>query len=101
MAEKSPHRQVKGRAAGRTGKTEQKIKYGGRIDVLTSTKAIEIERGGKAALKKAVRRLERVRRSSRILKVPEKNFKKAIEAAKRSSKKITVTNLIGSRRRQV
>lgn len=101
MSETSSHKRVKGHAAGRGGETEQKIKYGGRIDVLTPTKAVEIERGGKKSLEQAVRRLERVRRSTRILRVPEDNFSKAIEIAKKSDKKITVTNLVGTKRRRV
>jgi hypothetical protein len=84
MAEKTSHKRTKGHTAGRGGETEKKIKYGGRIDVLTSTKAVEIERSGSKSLQKAVRRLERVRRSSRILKVPEYNFQKAVEAARKS-----------------
>jgi len=101
MAETTSHKRTKGHAAGRSGETEKKIKYGGRIDVLTPTKAVEIERGGSKGLQKAVRRLERVRRSSRILKVPEYNFKKAVEVAQKSDKKITVTNLAGTKRRRV
>ncbi len=101
MSETSSHKRVKGHAAGRSGETEKKIKYGGRIDALTPTKAVEIERGGKKGLQQAVRRLERVRRSTRILRVPENNFAKAIEIAKKSSKKITVTNLVGTKRRRV
>ena len=60
MAETTSHKRAKGHAAGRSGETEKKIKYGGRIDVLTATKAVEIERGGSKGLQKAVRRLERV-----------------------------------------
>jgi hypothetical protein len=101
MSETTSHKRVKGHAAGISGETEKKIKYGGRIDVLTPTKAVEIERGGGKGLQQAVRRLECARRSSRILKVPEYNFEKAIEIAKRSDKKITVTNLVGTRRRRV
>jgi hypothetical protein len=62
---------------------------------------VEIERGGKKNLKQAIRRLERVRRTTRILRVPERNFTKAVETAKRSNKKITVTNLAGTKRRRV
>lgn len=43
MAETTSHKQTKGHAVGRSGETEKKIKYGGRIDVLTPTKAVEIE----------------------------------------------------------
>ena len=60
MAETTSHKRAKGHAAGRSGETEKKIKYGGRIDVLTATKAVEIERGGSKGLQKAIRRLERV-----------------------------------------
>ena len=105
MSETSSHKRAKRRAAGKSGKTEKKIKYGGRIDVLTSTKAVEIERGGKKRIQQAIRRLERVRRSKRVLRVPKKNFAKAVELAKKSKKKtkkkITVTNLVGTKRRRV
>ncbi len=101
MSETSSHKRAKGHAAGRSGETEKKIKYGGRIDALTSTKAVEIERGGKKGLQQAIRRLERVRRSTKVLRVPEKNFTKAVEIAKKSDKKITVTNLAGTKRRRV
>ncbi|HPC30946.1 MAG TPA: hypothetical protein PK119_00570 [Candidatus Paceibacterota bacterium] len=33
MSETSSHKRVKGHAAGKSGETEKKIKYGGRIDV--------------------------------------------------------------------
>jgi len=46
VVETTSHKRTKGHAAGRSGETEKKIKYGGRIDVLTPTKAVEIERGG-------------------------------------------------------
>ena len=101
MAETTSHKRTKGHAAGRSGETEKKIKYGGRIDALTPTKAVEIERGSGKSLQKAVRRLERARRSSRILKVPEYNFQKAVEVAQKGDKKITVTNLAGTKRRRV
>jgi len=42
-----------------------------------------------------------IRRSTGILRVPEYNFGKAVEAAKKSDKKITVTNLAGTKRRRV
>lgn len=98
MAETTSRKRIKGHTTGRSGETEKKIKYGGRIDVLTPIKAAEIERGGSKGLQKAVRRLERARRTSRILKVPECNFKKAVEVAQKSDKKITVTNFTGTKR---
>jgi len=44
MSETSSHKRAKEHAAGKSDGTEKKIKYGGRIDVLAPTKAVEIDR---------------------------------------------------------
>jgi len=93
MAETKAHKRVKRRVAGKKGKPEKKLKYGGRLDAGTRTKAFEYERSGDPArLARAIRKLKRSRKPHQILAVSRKrDVLKAIKIARKlRAKNITI-----------
>lgn len=101
MAEKSTHKRVKSKFAGKTGRKEVPIKSGRRIDVMTKYKAVEIERGESSQLKKAAQRLKASRKSQKVLVTPSKSMSKAREAMRKVGVSGTVRNISGTRRSYV
>jgi hypothetical protein len=91
------HRRLQSKLAGKKGKKEVPIKIGKktrRRDVMTRKKVYEIERSGQPKrIKKALLRLQ----ASKILKVPNADL--SIAAEIRGERKITVSNLSGTKYR--
>jgi len=98
VTEKSTHKRVKSRVAGKTGRQEAPIKGGRRLDVMTKHKAIEIERGGFSQLEKAAQRLKASRKSQKVLVVPLKSMSKARQAMRKVGVSGTVRNISGTKR---
>jgi len=101
---KSPsHKQAQGKAAGRGGKTEVKIKgTNKRLDAITKTgkTATEVERSGSTSgLEKAAQRLKSKRSKQKVLQVPQKDMSKAVQAMKKKGVSGTVKNMSGTKRR--
>ena len=102
MGETQSHRRAKNRAAGKYGKTEAAISRNRRVDAMTATTAIEIERSRHTTRwEKATRRLKASRRRRKILQVPQKNLEKAVKAMRRVGVRGTVRNMCGTQRRTV
>ena len=101
MPEKSTHKRIKSKIAGKTGRTEVTIKGGRRLDVATKHKAVEIERGGPAQLNKAAHRLKVSRKSQKVLVVPSASMGKAHKAMRKVGVSGTVRNLSGTKRSYV
>jgi len=93
MPESKIHKQIKKKAAGKLGKTERKLKYGGRIDAWSKEKATEYERSGtKKSLARSIKKLKRSRKRYQILRVPcKKDVLKAQKIAKKlKTRKVTI-----------
>ena len=91
MSESKSHKRIKKKAAGKSGKTEKKLKYGGRIDAWSKKKATEYERSGTTkGLTRAVRKLKRAKKEQRILRVPNK---KDVIKAKKIARKLKIRKL--------
>ena len=101
MGEKSSHKATKQKAAGKSGKTEIRIKGGRRIDAETKNKATEVERGGPARLKAAARRLKDSGKRQKVLAVPQQKMGEARKAMQAVGVSGTVRNLKGSKRLSV
>ena len=101
MGEKSSHKRAKQEAAGTTGRTEFPIKGQRRLDAATKYKAVEVEQGGPAQLKKAARRLKDSGKRQRVLIVPSRNMDNAREAMRAEQVSGTVRNISGTRRSSV
>lgn len=98
MPEKSSHKSAKSKAAGKAGRKEVIIKGGRRIDVMTKSKAVEVERGGTTQLVKAAQRLKASRKPQKVLEVPTKSMSKAREAMRKVGVSGTVRNISGTKR---
>ncbi len=97
MAESRSHKAGKGNAA----KKEVPIKGGQRLDALRGHHAIEVERSGsKSGLNKALNRLKTLTNKNKILRVPQKDMEKALEAAKNKRMNVTITNLSKTKRKK-
>ena len=102
MAETSSHKRAKGKAAGKSGKTETPISRGRRVDATTKKRATEIERSGSTSgLEKAARRLKSSGKKQKILQVPQKDMPKAVKAMQKVETGGTVKNMGGTKRRSV
>jgi hypothetical protein len=101
MPEKSSHKKAKAEAAGKSGRKEVRIKGGRRVDAMTRKKAVEIERGGAAQLKKAAQRLKASRKPQKVLTVPSQSMSKARQTMRKAGVSGTVRNLAGTRRSYV
>lgn len=104
MSISQSHKRAQRKAAGRSGRTEVKIKGGRRLDAVTKSgkRATEIERNGsRVSLEKAARKLKYRKSSQKVLQVPQKNMKKAVKAMKKVGTRGTVKNMGGTKRRFV
>ena len=102
MGKSSSHSRAQGRAAGRTGRTEVRIRGNQRLDAQRGRTATEVERSGnKGLLAKAARRLKDSGCKQKILQVPQKDMTKAVQAMQEKSVKGTVKNMSGTKRRSV
>ncbi len=96
MPESKAHKRHKKKSAGKKGKTE--VAINGRIDAMTETKAIEIERSGdKKRLQHNIKKLLKSKKPHKILRVPDHHIKIAQELAPLS---ITITNLSKTKHRK-
>jgi hypothetical protein len=105
MSKSSSHKRAQGKATGRGGKTEVKIKgTNKRLDAITKSgkTATEVERSGSTiGLEKAVQRLKSKRSKQKVLQVPQKDIPKAVLAMKKKGVGGTVKNMSGTKRRSV
>jgi len=102
MPESASHRRAKGRAAGKSGRTEVPLSRGRRLDARTPKTATEVERSGSAAsLTAAARRLAASRAPRKVLQVPQKDMAEAAAAMQRVGTRGTVKNMGGTKRRGV
>jgi len=105
MAKSSSHKQAQGKAAGRGGKTEVKIKGSNKLlDAVTKSgkTATEVERSGNMqSLEKAAQRLKMRRSQRKVLQVPQPDMGKAAQAMQKKKVHGTVKNMTGTKRRFV
>lgn len=102
MAESDSHKRAKSKAAGRAGKTEAPLRGNRRLDVLTSRKAVEIERNGTVGgLEKAAKRLKDNGKRQKVLQVPKKDMAKSAKAIQNVGTCGSVKNMGGNKRRSV
>jgi len=102
MAESRSHKQVKAKAAGRSGRTEVPLSRNRRLDAATKKRATEVERGGRSAgLRKAAIRLKDSGRPQKVLQVPIQHMDMASKAMREAGVSGTVKNLGGTKRRSV
>ena len=102
MPESSSHKRAKGRAAGKSGRTEVPLRGGKRLDAKTRKTATEIERSGnRSLLEDAARRLKLSRAPRKVLEVPQKDMPKAVQAMRAVGARGTVKNITGTKRTSV
>ena len=102
MPESPAHNRAKNKAAGKSGKTEVRLKDGRRIDAKTPKKATEVERSGSPKrLKQSAKRLKDSNASQKILQVPQKDMPKAVEAMKEVGIGGTVKNIGNTKKQSV
>lgn len=98
MPESPSHKEAKGKAASKGGRTEVPIKGGRRLDAATSYRAVEVERSGSPmSLKEAAQRLNDSGKPQHVLVVPQKDIKKAQEAMRAVGVTGAVKNLSGTK----
>jgi len=106
MPEKSAHRKVKNRDAGKTGIREYVLPSRRRLDAMSSTGiATEVERGGRPAIRRAISRLKEamdsgVARKAR-LRVQHAELTVAEQEMRRRHLGGEVTNLGGTTKKHV
>ena len=102
MAESPSHKRAKGKAAGKSGKTETPLSRNRRLDAKTAKTATEVERDGSpAALRKAVSRLRDSGKPRKVLQVPQPDMDKAVDAMKKGGVAGTVKNMGETKKRSV
>ena len=106
MPESPSHRSRKRKAAGALGTTEYSLPSGRKLDAISVTGiATEIERGGSAQIRKAVRRLKESLNSGDArkarLRVRESNLDVAYEEMRRQRVGGELTNLGGTTKTHV
>ena len=94
MSESISHKNYKSKAPGQN---EVHISKGRRLDSATDTTATEIERN-KQNIPKAVQRLKDSGRPRKVLQVPQKDLKDAVQIMKQKGVSGTVKNLTGTKR---
>ena len=97
MPESSSHKRAKAKAPG---KSEVRVKGGGRVDSATKKTATQIERN-KSNLPNSVKVLKNSGRPRKVLQVPQPIMDNAAKEMKRQSVKGTVKNLSGTKKRSV
>jgi hypothetical protein len=93
------HKNLKRKFAGKKGKNEVKSKGRKRIDYQNKREIGEIERSGR--IKEALKRLKTKKTLTKVLRVPQKDFKKAVNLAKKLRMKVKIANLKGSESKTV
>lgn len=102
MPESQSHKRAKSKAAGKSGKTEVRLKGKHRLDAESKGRATEVERSGqKARLEKAAQRLKDSGKPQKVLQVPQKDMDKAADAMKEKGVTGTVKNMGGTQRKSV
>lgn len=102
MSESKTHKNLKQKAATKSGTTEKRLPSGKRIDAVSQHRATEIERSGRsAALVKAAHRLKESGKPQKVLQVPQKDFSKAAEAMRKVGVAGTIKNISGTKRSYV
>lgn len=103
MSKTQSHIRAQGKAAGRAGRTEVKIKGSNkRLDAITKSgkTATEVERSGSVRnLEKAAQRLKMRRSQRKVLQVPQPDMGKAAQAMQKKRVHGTVKNMAGTKRR--
>jgi len=102
MPESSSHKRAKSHAAGKSGRTEVRLRGGKRLDAKTRKTATEVERSGnRSLLEDAARRLKLSRAPRKVLQVPQKDMPKAAGAMKRVGVGGSVKSMTGTKRTSV
>jgi hypothetical protein len=104
MSETQSHKNIKRKAAGNRGQTEVPLSHGKRLDALSAggKTATEVERSGSSVgLKKASVRLKASGTRKKVLKVPNRDMSKAVRTMKGTRMAGIVSNLGGTRKKQV
>lgn len=99
--ESTLHKVLKKAFASKSGKTELKTSGKRRIDYLNPKRREvgEIERNRR--IKEALLRLKTKKTIHKVLRVPQRDFDKAITMARQLKMKVTITNLKGNKRKTV
>lgn len=100
MPESKKHEELKRKEAGKEGKKEAPLKRGGRLDVATPRKAVEIQmETSQKGLQEAAKRLKRSRKPQKVLVVLKpKDVPKAAAAMRKEGVGGTARTPDGSRR---
>ena len=104
MTETLSHHRAKRAAAGKGGRTEVPLPRGRKLDALSKTgkRATEIERSRHTTrLKAAIRRLRDSRAKQKVLRVPQRNFAKAVQMMRSLGVSGAVSNISGTQRQAV
>jgi hypothetical protein len=97
MPETPSHKRAKHKAPG---KTEVRVRGGGRVDSATSKTATQVERN-QANLSNSVAKLKASGRPHRVLQVPQHLMNNAMAEMRRQDVSGTVKNMSGTKRRSV
>jgi hypothetical protein len=97
MPESPSHKRAKSKALG---KTEVRVKGGGRVDSATSQTATQVERN-QSNLSNSVVKLKASGRPRRVLQVPQHLMNEAAAEMRRQNVSGTVKNMSGTERRSV
>jgi hypothetical protein len=97
MTESASHKNAKAKASG---EKEVPISGNRRLDSATKKTATEIERN-RQNIPKAVDRLKDSNRPRKVLQVPQKDLKEAVQVMKQKKVGGTVKNLSGTKRTSV
>ena len=97
MPESQSHKRAKQKAPG---KTEVRVKGGGRLDSATRKTATQVERN-RPSLPTSVKRLKSSGRPRKVLQVPQHLMKDAASEMRRQNVPGTVKNMSGTKRQSV
>ena len=97
MPESQSHKKAKRKAPGRT---EVRVRGGGRLDSATPKTATQVERN-RSNLPTSVKRLKSSGRPRKVLQVPQHLMKDATAEMRRQNVPGTVKNMGGTKRRSV
>jgi len=97
MPESPSHKRAKSKAPG---KTEVRVRGGGRVDSATSKTATQVERN-QSNLSNSVAKLKASGRPRRVLQVPQHLMSDAVTEMRRQNVSGTIKNMSGTKRRSV
>lgn len=97
MPESPSHKRAKAKAPG---KTEVRVRGGGRVDAATSKTATQVERNP-SNLQNSVAKLKASGRPRRVLQVPQHLMNDASEEMRKQNVSGTVKNMSGTKRRSI